>query len=89
MSKKITHKGHYISLFLIFGFGLLGISLAYSSKKLQAEILILTAVFYVIWGILHHRVNHRLNSKIVIEYILIAALGITALMFFLNGAFGI
>lgn len=89
MHKKKRHMGHRIALILILGLGLLGLELAYGNKKLQTEILILTAIFYVLWGLTHQHQNHSLNSKIVVEYILIATLGITALMFFVTGAFGI
>lgn len=89
MRKKIKHTGHYISLIFILLFGFLALSLSYGNKKLQTEIVILMAIFYIAWGILHHHQNHSLTSKIVVEYILIAALGIAALIFFLTGAFGI
>ncbi|MEX2013234.1 MAG: hypothetical protein WD967_02420 [Candidatus Levyibacteriota bacterium] len=87
MVKKSKHTGHYISLISILGLGFLGLNLAYPNKVLEMEIIILTAIMYVIWGITHHHQNHSLNSKIVIEYILIAALGIAALLFFITGAF--
>lgn len=86
--KKAKYISHHIPLMVILGFGVLAL-LASSSKKLQTEILILIAVFYVFWGIIHHHQNHSLNSKIVLEYILIAALGIAALLFFIMGAFGL
>lgn len=89
MNKKNKHTGHYVSLILILILGLIGLQVAAFDKKLQAEIIILTALMYVLWGIIHHKLNHSLSSKIVIEYILIAALGLAALMFFLMGIFGI
>lgn len=87
MVKKSKHTGHYISLLLILGLGFLGLKLSYPNRILEMQIIILTAVFYVIWGITHHHQNHSLNSKIVIEYILIAALGIAVLLFFITGSF--
>lgn len=89
MSKKTKHIGHRITLILILGLGFLGLVLADPNKKLQTEILVLASVFYLIWGLTHHHQNHSLNSKIVIEYILIAALGLAALLFFVTGAFGL
>lgn len=87
MIKKSKHTGHYVSLLLILGLGFLGLKLSYPNRILEMQIIILTAVFYVIWGITHHHQNHSLNSKIVIEYILIAALGIAVLLFFITGSF--
>lgn len=89
MKNRYKHTGHYISLILILSLGILGLSLAYPDRKMQTEIVILTALAYVAWGVFHHRVNHSLRSKIVIEYVLIAALGIAALIFFLTGILGI
>jgi hypothetical protein len=90
MAKKVSkHIGHYISLFLIFAIGISGLLLFHSDKKLQMAFVILIAIFYIIWGIVHHAINHSLNSKIVVEYILIGSLGIAALVFLIMGAFGI
>ncbi len=89
MTNQRKHTGHYISLITILGLGFLGLILAAPNKKLQTEFLILISILYVIWGVIHHHQNHSLNSKIVVEYILIAALGIAALLFFVSGAFGL
>jgi len=90
MAKKTTkHIGHYISLVSMFTFGILGLLLFREDKKLEMAVVILIAIFYVIWEIIHHYVNHSLNSKVVVEYILIGSLGIAALFFLMMGAFGI
>lgn len=89
MVKNKKHTGHYFFLIVILALGFLGIVSAYPNKKTQTEFLILVALLYVIWGLVHQHQNHSLNSKIVVEYILIAALGIAALLFFTMGAFGI
>ncbi len=89
MTNQRKHTGHYISLITILGLGFLGLMLAAPNKKLQTEFLILISIFYIIWGVIHHHQNHSLNSKIVVEYILIAAIGIAALLFFVSGAFGL
>lgn len=87
MLSKSKHLGHYISLILILGFGIAAFSFASSHKSFQMAIIVLTALFYVFWGIFHHSSNHSLNTKIVIEYVLIGSLGIAALFFFLMGGF--
>jgi lipopolysaccharide export LptBFGC system permease protein LptF len=90
MSKKINeHVLYYISLVIIFALGSLLISSVAPNKLLQLLIFILIAVFYVIWGILHHLINHEITSKIVVEYILIGVLGIAIMFFLLKGGFGI
>lgn len=82
------HLGYYISLLAIL---LVGFLIAYNSsdKQFQFLIVVLTAFFYVLWGVLHHVINHELNSKIVVEYILMAALGTGFVFFLLKGGFGL
>ncbi len=43
---------------------------------------------YLVFGIVHHLLNHDLVAKIVIEYVLIAMLGIAAALFIFRGGFG-
>lgn len=90
MRKKINeHILYYISLIIIFAVGAFLISLVSPNKQLQMGIFLLIAVFYVIWGILHHFINHEISKKIVVEYILIATLGVAIMFFLLKGGFGI
>jgi hypothetical protein len=57
----------------------------------QAQMLALAglSIVYAMFGILHHALLHNLVGKIVIEYILIAALGIAMSYFIYRGGFGI
>lgn len=90
MLKKIkNHSGYYISLILILA---LGFFLAYISapyKQIQMVVIILTTFFYVFWGILHHLINHDLNAKIVVEYVLMGSLGLSIIFFLLKGGLGL
>jgi len=79
------HLGYYISLILILLLGLVVIFLTRSNIGIQGLAILLTVVFYVIWGILHHLINHELTLRIVVEYILIGALGVSILFFMLTG----
>ncbi len=83
------HVVYYASLFAILSFGFFLASIDASDKRLQMAITVMTAFFYVSWGILHHLVNHDLTLKIVVEYILIGSLGITIVLFLLKGGLGI
>lgn len=86
MYKKFKkHLGYYISLLLIFILGLFLIFLANPNTQLQSIIVLLTIFFYVLWGCLHHLINHELSMKIMIEYVLIGALGASILFFMLMG----
>lgn len=84
MLKRISeHSIYYISLIIILSLSFL---LAYSNsdRDFQIGIIIATTFFYVLWGILHHLMNHDLHTKIVIEYILIGTFGLTIIFFLLS-----
>ena len=86
MYKKFKkHLGYYISLIAILVLGLILILLTSPNIKTQAIMVFLTVFFYVLWGILHHLINHELTLRIVIEYVLIGALGMSILFFMLMG----
>ncbi|MEK7518221.1 MAG: hypothetical protein AAB583_06790 [Patescibacteria group bacterium] len=83
------HGGHYLSLFLILALGFLLAYVNSSNRQLQIGIVALTTLAYVSWGILHHMLNHDLNMKIVIEYVLIGCFGLAVVVFLLKGGLGI
>jgi len=86
MFKKFKkHLGYYISLIAILCFGLISVLITSPNVKAQVVMISLTVFFYVLWGILHHLINHKLTLRIVIEYVLIGALGISILFFMLMG----
>lgn len=77
------HSGYYISLIFIL---ILGFLLAYSTsdRSFQISVAVVTTFLYVLWGIMHHLINHDLTAKIVVEYILIGAFGLTIIFFLLS-----
>lgn len=87
--KTKTHLAYYLSLIIILALGGISISFASPNRFLQLQLITLTAFFYFLWGILHHSVNHDLVFKTVIEYALIAILGIAISLFMLKGGLGI
>ncbi len=82
------HWGYYLSLLAILGAGFLIIIFS-ADKSLQLLVLILTALFYILWGIIHHHLHHDLTAKIVVEYVLMGALGISVVFLLLKGGFGL
>lgn len=83
MHKIKNHIPYSLSLFTIVGLGvLLALQFSYS-KQLQMLVIVITAFLYVGIGILHHRENHDLTAKIMVEYTLIGAVGMTIVSFFL------
>jgi hypothetical protein len=87
--KKSKHLGYYISLFLLLGLGFLLIYLASPQRTLQLSIFVIVTLFYVILGITHHKINHDLSAKIVVEYTLIGAFGVSVMLFLFKGGFGL
>ncbi|OGH21621.1 MAG: hypothetical protein A2629_01815 [Candidatus Levybacteria bacterium RIFCSPHIGHO2_01_FULL_41_15] len=80
---------YYFSLILILGLGLLFILLAAPDRSLQFNLVVLTTVFYIFFGVIHHLINHDLSIKIMIEYVIIGTLGLALVFFFMKGGLGI
>ncbi|MEK7559381.1 MAG: hypothetical protein AAB521_03675 [Patescibacteria group bacterium] len=86
MKKISTHDlEYYISLIVILALGLLFVLLASPNKVLQFILIILTTSFYIVFGVVHHVMNHDISRGIMLEYLIIGALGISILFFFLKG----
>jgi hypothetical protein len=86
MHKKFKqHLGYYISLMAILLLGLALVLLTSPNLKTQSFVILLTVFFYVLWGVLHHLINHELTVKIMIEYVLIGGLGLAVLFFMMMG----
>ena len=85
MSRSRNHIIHYL---IVAGIILLGGSLLLlfaGNKLLQLVGLIITSILYLAYGIIHHRLEHDLTVKIVIEYVLIGLLTIALFIFVKQG----
>lgn len=69
------HLLYYISLITILGLGCYLIYFFNYNKQIQLFLIILVTVFYAVWGILHSILHHSISTKIVLEYVAMAALG--------------
>jgi intracellular septation protein A len=86
MYKKLQkHFGYYLSLSAILLLGLALILLTSPNIRLQSLVILLTVFFYILWGVLHHLINHELSLRIVVEYVLIGALGMSIIFFMMMG----
>ena len=83
LNKLYKHSPYYLSLIAILTLGFL-LAVTSSNKTFQIGVTIATTFFYVLWGIMHHLLNHDLHAKIVIEYILIGVFGLTIIFFLLS-----
>ncbi|QQG41011.1 MAG: hypothetical protein HYV37_01665 [Candidatus Levyibacteriota bacterium] len=82
-------KEHIFYYFSLLSVVILGVFLTLQfpgNKQIQMMTIVITTFFYVGFGIVHHRENHNLSAKIVVEYMLIGALGMTIASFFLLGS---
>lgn len=79
------HTGYYFSLIIILALGIFLSLQTSGDRQLQMLIMVMTVFFYVAWGILHHLLEHDLNIKIVIEYVLIGSLAMSIVLFLVRG----
>lgn len=73
VSKDILH---YFPLLLVLVIG--GVMLIFYSYNPFFQAIVAAAItfFYVVWGIVHHLVHKDLDAVVVIEYVLVASLGL-------------
>lgn len=83
------HFGYYFFLITVLSLGLLLTWRLSPNKDLQMLSFIGLSIAYAVIGIVHHFLEHDLVDKIVIEYILIALLGVAIAFFIFKGGFGI
>jgi hypothetical protein len=75
------HTWYYTSLFLILIASVVLVLQANGDTSMQMLAVVMAGFFYALWGIIHHYREHDLSAKIVLEYVLISSLGMTAVYF--------
>jgi hypothetical protein len=76
MKEIKKHIFHYLSLLAILVAGVIGFWLFSYDRLFQVAVGVAIAVSYVAWGIVHHTIHEDLHASVVIEYILVASLGL-------------
>lgn len=74
-----AHMIHFLILLATLALGVSAFFAAAGNSGLQLFIGFVTALAYVVWGILHHALSGDLHKKVVVEYVLIAAIAILLL----------
>jgi NADH:ubiquinone oxidoreductase subunit H len=69
-----AHPIHYAFLGGWLSLGLMLLTMAKYNSQLQMKTMVLMAMGYIVWGIIHHYRLRDLTAKIVLEYILVATL---------------
>lgn len=67
---------------LLFGIlmaGFIGLIIFSYDKQFQFAVAAATSVGYIFWGIVHHLHHKDLHFETVLEYVAVAALGLTIL----------
>lgn len=76
MKKVARDIQHYVPLFGILLISVVGFAMFTYDKIFQMVVVVSSALAYVIWGVVHHHIHKDLHLPVVVEYMLIAALGI-------------
>jgi hypothetical protein len=78
MIKYINQINIFVLILILFG-GLSSFILLKGNQFAQLVVGIVISVSYACWGILFHWLDKSLHRKVVVEYILIAAIAIMVL----------
>ena len=76
MKKTWLHLIHYLSLILILSVGIYFFAYFRGFPVQQFRVIELSALFYFFWGIIQHLVEGDFHPKIMVEYLVIAILGV-------------
>ena len=76
MRKIAKHLPHYLPLMGILFAGAVGFFLFSYDITFQIGTVVAVSVSYVVWGIIHHAIHRDLYLVVVIEYLVIASLGL-------------
>lgn len=71
---------HFLTLVIILVVGILTFIAVRPNTTLQLFVGIVTAVAYVLWGLIHHAMQKDLHRKVVVEYLLIGTIAIVLLV---------
>lgn len=72
----MKHFSHYLSLIGVFVAGIVGIYLFSYDRIFQMAIVVATGAAYVAWGIIHHFLHRDLYLSVIVEYLVVASLGV-------------
>lgn len=82
---RSRHTLYYIFETVILGFGFFVVFLSKNvyDKALALFILVMA---YIVIGVVHHKMKHDINLKIVLEYVLIGALVFSVFLLLKSGS---
>lgn len=74
---------HYIPLLGIIVASIVGFSIFSYDRLFQMVVVIASSLAYIFWGIVHHFIHKDLHLSVVVEYVTIAALGVSIIFLLL------
>jgi hypothetical protein len=77
------HIQHYLPLIGIIFASVVGFAIFSYDRLFQMMIVIGASFAYIAWGIVHHHIHHDLHLSVIVEYVTIAALGVTVIFLLL------
>ncbi len=80
MHKIIQQIPYYIPLAAIFLLGAFGFFAFSYDHVFQTGVVVAIGVSHVVWGIVYHTIHRDLTVLTVLEYIVFAAFGVTAVL---------
>lgn len=79
-----NHRFAYVILaFVLISFVVLFLHF-WPNRPQQRIVAVAMGFFYFIWGVVVHKQNKHINSKVVFEYLAAATLGVSLLLLILN-----
>lgn len=84
MQQSHKHILYYIAFTLVQVLCLTLVIMGSGSRELQMIAIIASAVFYFVFAMAHHILEHDLTGKIVVEYALIGCLGLAVSLALFN-----
>lgn len=76
MRNIARHLPHYASLFGILLVGALGFVFFSYDRVFQMGVALAVAISYVVWGAIHHAIHKDLYFAVIVEYLVVAILGL-------------
>jgi hypothetical protein len=80
MTRITKHLPHYVPLAAIILAGVFGFLIFSYDQAFQIMILVAVSVSYVLWGVIHHKIHDDLSLFVIIEYLVIATLGLVVVL---------
>ena len=85
MKERIRkHLGYYFVFTLVQILGLILIISVAGNRQIQLTAILAMTLFYFVFAVTHHLLDHDLSAKIVVEYALMGCLGLTVSLILFN-----